>query len=417
MNSFVLFCIAMVLVSSLVAYLGDLLGRNIGKRRIKLFGLRPKATAMLITSLTGGLITLLTIVTIFTFFKDIRQAVMQIDVWKAEIAKTQQARDDAHQAEVEAEASIEDARKRLAAANDQFKTLEGQLNTTQSQLDDSQKKLAELGPELASKTAEGERLRGEIATSQSRLTEIKDKLAREQREIDANATLITQQETQNQRLRDEGARLQAVVTQYKQGDIAIPEGARLSGDYVDPSGSEADLLAKLRQLRAGAEQAVRGKVTLAPTQLSDYEHAVRSIQGGPAKEAIVMLVAAENGLVGGTMQTRFEIEPSLVVFKAGDVILRQQLKTALPDATAAGNFTHDTLLPALKSAAVRGGKGIVPELDGYVGGIDSFSIRNLVQDLMGATVPAEIVITATKDVKRLDPLSSGENFDWEIRSD
>jgi hypothetical protein len=43
-------------VSGLIAYIGDLLGRRMGKKRLSAFGLRPKHTAILFTCLTGVLI-------------------------------------------------------------------------------------------------------------------------------------------------------------------------------------------------------------------------------------------------------------------------------------------------------------------------------------------------------------------------
>ncbi len=58
--------ILLVLVSGLVAYLGDLLGRRMGKRRLRLFGMRPRHTAILVTSVTGMLIAALTFGTLMT---------------------------------------------------------------------------------------------------------------------------------------------------------------------------------------------------------------------------------------------------------------------------------------------------------------------------------------------------------------
>src|SRR3954470_23779193 len=39
-----------------IAYVGDLLGRRLGKKRLSVFGLRPKHTAILLTIVTGVLI-------------------------------------------------------------------------------------------------------------------------------------------------------------------------------------------------------------------------------------------------------------------------------------------------------------------------------------------------------------------------
>ncbi|NLG94581.1 MAG: DUF3084 domain-containing protein, partial [Acetomicrobium flavidum] len=53
--------VSLVVISALVAYIGDILGMKLGKRRISLFGMRPKYTSRFITVVTGILITLVTL--------------------------------------------------------------------------------------------------------------------------------------------------------------------------------------------------------------------------------------------------------------------------------------------------------------------------------------------------------------------
>lgn len=53
----ILFVIALILVSGFVAYFGDILGRKMGKRRLTLFNLRPRYTAIVVTTITGMLIS------------------------------------------------------------------------------------------------------------------------------------------------------------------------------------------------------------------------------------------------------------------------------------------------------------------------------------------------------------------------
>lgn len=50
-----------VAISATVSYVGDVLGMKIGKRRISLFGLRPKYTSTVVTLLTGVGVALLTL--------------------------------------------------------------------------------------------------------------------------------------------------------------------------------------------------------------------------------------------------------------------------------------------------------------------------------------------------------------------
>jgi len=53
-----------------VAYLGDIVGTRIGKRRISLFGLRPRHTSSVITVITGILIVAGTFCRVGRNFRD-----------------------------------------------------------------------------------------------------------------------------------------------------------------------------------------------------------------------------------------------------------------------------------------------------------------------------------------------------------
>jgi uncharacterized protein (DUF3084 family) len=65
-----------VLMGGLIAYNGDLIGRKFGKRRLSLFGLRPKHTAILITSITGVLISAGTTAVLFLLVPPVREVIL-----------------------------------------------------------------------------------------------------------------------------------------------------------------------------------------------------------------------------------------------------------------------------------------------------------------------------------------------------
>ncbi|MDU3113248.1 MAG: DUF3084 domain-containing protein, partial [Megasphaera sp.] len=45
--------VVLAVMGGIIAYLGDKIGSRVGKQKIKLFGLRPKYTSILVTILTG----------------------------------------------------------------------------------------------------------------------------------------------------------------------------------------------------------------------------------------------------------------------------------------------------------------------------------------------------------------------------
>ncbi len=67
----------LIVVSGGIAYVGNLVGRAIGRRRLTLFGLRPRYTAQIITIATGMIITIITVATVLLVSRDARQALFQ----------------------------------------------------------------------------------------------------------------------------------------------------------------------------------------------------------------------------------------------------------------------------------------------------------------------------------------------------
>src|SRR5579871_6337777 len=66
-----------IALGGFISYYGDLQGRRWGKKRVSWFGLRPKHTAILITSLTGGFIALMSIVTLLMVMPAVRDVILR----------------------------------------------------------------------------------------------------------------------------------------------------------------------------------------------------------------------------------------------------------------------------------------------------------------------------------------------------
>lgn len=72
---FLIFLLVAVLAGG-IAMLGNQLGRKIGRRKMTIFGLRPRYTSIFMTTVTGSLIACLTLALSMLFSQDIREAVL-----------------------------------------------------------------------------------------------------------------------------------------------------------------------------------------------------------------------------------------------------------------------------------------------------------------------------------------------------
>ena len=66
------FVLLIIVLGGLTAYIADFLGRFLGKKRLSIFGLRPKHTAILITSFAGLLIPLVTMLLLITLSHEVK---------------------------------------------------------------------------------------------------------------------------------------------------------------------------------------------------------------------------------------------------------------------------------------------------------------------------------------------------------
>ena len=74
----------LLLLSGFLAYVGDYLGRRLGKLRISIPGMRPKTTAIIISIITGMLITIVTLLILTTISEEAKVALFKSREIRAE---------------------------------------------------------------------------------------------------------------------------------------------------------------------------------------------------------------------------------------------------------------------------------------------------------------------------------------------
>ncbi|MDU4576703.1 MAG: DUF3084 domain-containing protein, partial [Negativicoccus succinicivorans] len=80
-----IFCVLAVM-GGLIAFLGDKIGSKVGKKRISLFGMRPKHTSILVTVLTGIMIAAMTIGVLSALSENVRTALFGMEQLQGELS-------------------------------------------------------------------------------------------------------------------------------------------------------------------------------------------------------------------------------------------------------------------------------------------------------------------------------------------
>lgn len=144
----VLALVMTVIMGGIIAYYGDLIGRKFGKKRLSMFGLRPKYTAILITTVSGVAISAITVIVLFLLVPPVRDIILdgeaairdikpmqsKLAAGKTELATTKQEIIRFKQESVT-------AAENLKTAHEQLKSLESRLDQLDRQLTDGRKQL------------------------------------------------------------------------------------------------------------------------------------------------------------------------------------------------------------------------------------------------------------------------------------
>ena len=126
-----------------IAYIGDKLGTKVGKRKLSIFGLRPKHTSIIVTIVTGILIAAATLSVLTLTSRDVRTALFGMEALKTELA------------ELSSEVTKQNTELVLSRAELQAKTAE--YTTVSAKVQETAKQLAAISDELDQVTVERDR--------------------------------------------------------------------------------------------------------------------------------------------------------------------------------------------------------------------------------------------------------------------
>lgn len=153
----------MVTLGGVIAYLGDLLGRKMGKKRLRIGKLRPRHTATALTVLVGALLPVATTFALATISRDVRAYLVR----GPELAReARQLNKQLYQ--------LRETREQLLARNEEIEKDSTRLRTENATLVRANQALTQEQERLR---AESESLKGEVRTANQRLATAERRLA------------------------------------------------------------------------------------------------------------------------------------------------------------------------------------------------------------------------------------------------
>ena len=300
-----LLILALLALGGVLSTLGDRLGSLVGKARLSLLGMRPRRTAVLITVLTGSLISAISLGLMLLVSERLRTGLFELDrlEQRLQTSRSQLSRSNSQLAS-----------SRLEVARAEQGKREAQTRFEQAQARAS-KLRQELAPLLAQRNQlelERSRLSQEVKGRDAEIRRTEAELAQVRRRISAGA----------KELKD----LEGNLIALRRGDVVLSSGQTLASAKVTlerPEQATEVITALLQQANLNAFRRVLPgqppdrQILLVPK--SD----ISKLEGLLAKPGswVVSILSAANVLRGERQVLAFpDLRPNRPVVKAGEVL-------------------------------------------------------------------------------------------------
>ena len=370
--------LVLAVVGGVIAFIGDRLGTRIGKKKLSIFGLRPRHTAVVVTIFTGICITTVTFGIMAAVSENVRTALFGMERLNDMIADTRAALDFTSSELSRAQTAQEKASADLKKSEEEISRLEGEQEDLRAESD---------------RLSAGNRA---LMMEKEGLISLNGRLSSE------NAVLLADIDALGIRANE----LRDNILNLREGNIIYQAGEIISSGTI-PSGLSHDEiergLAGIAQLgtrnisaRLGENHTDQDIWIYGP----EYDAAVYAIEKSSV-DMIVRIVAAGNLVRGDEIRASIELYPNRVIYYDGELILVRVYR-----ADGVNDAAEQVVMTFLREVnAAASAKGILPDpIRGTVGVIDGAEFYGLVQELRAYTGAVIISAYADGDTDAMGPL-------------
>ena len=268
MTSAYVLILAILVLGGLLAVLGDRIGSKVGKARLRLFGLRPRKTAIVMTILTGTTIAASTLGILFTLSESLREGVFRLDEIYGKLNEARRELTRSLEEQEQVSQTLEEVTR------DRERVEQG-LNNVRQRYQETTKQAQKLGSEVKQLREQRERLVAQIPQLQEQVRQrdrtIRDrdgKIAEQDRILRDRTSRLANLENQRNLLQAEigkrDSKIQSLDTVIEDRDLAL-QGQEQTLDRLDRQLSflqeeVSSLERDRRNLRQGNVALVKGEV-------------------------------------------------------------------------------------------------------------------------------------------------------------
>jgi hypothetical protein len=333
--------IIIAVISAVVSWVGDVLGKKIGKKRISLMGLRPRYTSTVITILTGVGVAMLTLICGVVFSDSMKAAMFGANLMARRMTE-----------------------------------LNNEVRATQDELDE---------------------ITIDLLGAQSELSSVKEEKSAAEESL--------------AELRRETEDLKHGLAEMKEGRVVVFQGEMLAQTALEKGAEGYDTGAAFDVLLALSKEYVARKIdetwkagSEAPPDVvinDEMRESVGRELGRADGRKVLRLTAPSNIVLGQTLECVVSIFDSDLIYKEGEVLMRETLRGSAIHEDAA-NVLY-TMLKRINRSAVS--KGILPDpYSGTVGNLDSLDFYDIVDQIVENGDERTVTVLAARDIYTEGPV-------------
>lgn len=389
----IMLIVVLVLTGGVIAFIGDRLGSKVGKKKLSLFGLRPRHTSILVTIITGILITTVTFGILAIASKDVRTALFGMNKLKAELNEKQSMLEEASGALV---------------------NIKNDLNTTKEEYAKSKKDLEETQEDLEIAQQAAELLRQEQVALQNRNQELwsdnQTLIEHNQSLAENNQFLLANNESlkaDNLELEKTNNDLQEGIENIRERPIIYRVGELLASGVIKNTDDPVKIQNDLNQIialanskiidRLGTEGSKDG-VWIYPIEYQKAMDRLKQAKG----DTVIRLIVAANLVKGDPVLTELEMHPNRVVYQENEFVYQKIYNVPIDGSNSEmliSDFLRNVNMTAINN-------GILPNpLTGTVGVINGNQIY-AIEKALAENRGKDVLISAfaAADTEVLGPL-------------
>ena len=407
--------ILVLILSGVIAYIGDQIGMKVGKKRLSIFGLRPRYSSIIITIITGILIAALSLSILLVTYTSLRQALLNIGTVLTRLENLQEQVEVKDDELTVMQNQIEEKTHEIEIKSDELQELEERYQQTKADYDQAQKNLEQAREDISILEENEKELENKIAELQNERENLENMIV----ELNQN---IDELDERYQQMRDLAGLYGLSYHYYREQDLVYQKGDIIYSDTIIGKNSVEGLRDELdaflqRANETAREQEVRIDESGQAIRLrDDYELILDDMaeeiqrEMGDEQRIIVRLVSRVNVSRNDWLLADFTLNRDLKVFAEEELIVTREIDRE----SSALNIEEElrSLLTSINEKALQ--NGLLPDSEGQVGSISYSHFYDLQNEIEEKDTEVQLKVYAVTDIWREYELDS-TNLEFVIK--